>query len=72
MLNSSPVVHSLLVDFGVVLLLFATVVKESQLLVLGLRLDFDNNHLLQKDLSCRLAKTLGLYHCLKRAGIGQE
>ena len=30
------------------------------------------NQLLQKHLSCRLAKRLGLYRCLKRAGARQE
>ena len=41
MSNSSPVVHFLLVHFGVVLVV-VTGVNQSQLLVTGLRLKYDN------------------------------
>ena len=52
----SPAVPSLRVDFGVVLLVLlvlvvVTGVKQSQLLVLGLRLEFDN---IDQAMSCFL------------------
>ena len=37
-----PAVHSILVDFGVVLVVLVTGVKQSQLLVQRLGLEFDN------------------------------